>query len=307
MTSSLTVGVISPAFPSSEEKLAQGKGLLEDEGFQVTLLPNATKQYGYLAGTDDQRLADLHAAFEDPSIDAILCARGGYGCMRLLPNIDWSLIRRNPKPFIGFSDVTALLIPLWQKAGVKGFYGPMLTSNLVNGEPYSWNCLKTLLTGHYELPYAIPNQDPYHCINPGIAKGRLIGGNLSLLAGLCGTPYQPQTSGCILFIEDWKESFYSLDRQFQQLKMAGLFDGITGLLLCDFSETDWGGSGGEASFDIVELFRRLTHDLNIPVGYGFSVGHGEQTATLPIGVMAEFHAKSGTLSLLEKPLSLHAV
>jgi muramoyltetrapeptide carboxypeptidase len=295
-----TIAILSPAAPSEPQKLVQGQTFIKAQGYCVKLLPHAGASEGYLAGTDAERLADLHAAFEDSEIELILCARGGYGCMRLLPHIDWELIRRHPKPVIGFSDVTALLIPLWQRSGVKGFYGPMLTSNLVNDEPYSWDCLQTLLTGAYDLPYTIPNQDPYHCLTPGTAQGRLVGGNLSLLAALCGTPYQAQTSGCILFIEDWKESFYSLDRQFQQLRMAGLLEGITGLLLCDFSDTDWGGSGGLPSFDLVELFRRLTADLNVPVGYGFSVGHGEQTATLPIGVMAEFDASSGQLTLLEK-------
>jgi muramoyltetrapeptide carboxypeptidase len=166
-------------------------------------MPNAAKKRLYLAGTDAERLADLHQAFEDPTVNGILCARGGYGSMRLLPNLDFDLIARNPKVFIGFSDITALLLPFYQRCGLLGFYGPMLTSNLVHNEPYSQaELLKLIGQPPIALPYEIPNRDLYHCYQPGMAEGRLIGGNLSLLAALCGTPYQPDTRDHILFIED---------------------------------------------------------------------------------------------------------
>lgn len=275
--------------------------MLEAAGFHVKLLPHAKAHQGYLAGSDEERLSDLHAAFEDPEIKGILCARGGYGCMRLLPSIDFEQIRSHPKVFIGFSDVTALHIPFYQEAGLVGFYGPMLTSNLINKEPYSQQELLGLITGAHCPPYTIPNRDTYHCLTPGQTEAPLIGGNLSLLAALCGTPYQPQTAGHLLFIEDWKESYYSLDRQFQQLKLAGLFDQIAGLLLCDFSEVE-SGLAPPQDYPLVEQLQRLTCDLHIPVGYGFSVGHGEETATLPIGIRAAFDANNGILTLLEAPV-----
>lgn len=299
-----TIAVISPAGatpcdnPSDRpDAFAQGISLLEAAGFNVKLMPNARNKRMYLAGTDAERLADLHAAFADPAVKGILCARGGYGCMRLLPEVDFELIARNPKVLIGFSDITVLLIPMYQRTGLIGFYGPMLTSNLIHGEPYSQAELLRLIQGQAPIPFEIPNRDPYHCFQPGVAEGRLIGGNLSLLSALCGTTFQPQTAGHILFIEDWHEKYYTLDRQFQQLRMAGLFDHIQGLLLADFSEIET-----EPEQELPDFLRDLTAFLNVPVGYGFSVGHGEQTATLPIGCQARFDATQGTLALLESPV-----
>jgi muramoyltetrapeptide carboxypeptidase len=298
-----TIAVVSPAGPTpynspqgGPDAFTQGADLLEAAGFRVKLMPNIAKKHMYLAGTDAERLADLHQAFEDPSVHGILCARGGYGSMRLLPHLDFSLIARNPKVFIGFSDITALLLPFYQRCGLVGFYGPMLTSNLVHGEPFSQSALLQLVQQPLTIPHAISNRDPYRCYRPGTAEGRLMGGNLSLLAALCGTPYQPDTRGHILFIEDWKEKYYSLDRQFQQLRLAGLFQGITGLVLCDFSEIE-----AEPELALPDFLRSLVDDLAIPVGYGFSVGHGEQTATLPIGCQARFNAETGQLLLLEAP------
>jgi muramoyltetrapeptide carboxypeptidase len=177
-----------------------------------------------------------------------------------------------------------------------GFYGPMLTSNLSNGEPYSQSELFGLLRGSKAFPHVVPNRDPYFTYRDGVAEGRLIGGNLSLLTALCGTPYQPDTREHILFIEDWKECYYTLDRQFQQLRMAGLFDHVRGVILCDFSQIET-----ESDWPLPDFLKSLTDFLKVPVGYGFSVGHGEETATLPIGCMARFDAATGQLTLLESP------
>ncbi|HEY9687139.1 MAG TPA: LD-carboxypeptidase [Coleofasciculaceae cyanobacterium] len=294
-----TIAVISPAGPTREtEAFDRGLDLLETAGFKVRLMPHARKQRMYLAGTDAERLRDLHDAFADPNINGILCARGGYGCMRLLPELDFELIAANPKVFIGFSDITSLLLPFYQRCGLGGFYGPMLTSNLVHGEPFSQTELFKLVSNQPQAPYEIPNRDTYHCFRPGVAEGPLIGGNLSLLSALCGTPWQPKAQGHILFIEDWKEKYYSLDRQFQQLKLAGIFEGIAGLLLCDFSEIE-----AEPEMALPDFLKSLTDGLDVPMGYGFSVGHGEQTATLPMGCQARFNAQAGSLTLLEAPVT----
>jgi muramoyltetrapeptide carboxypeptidase len=307
-----TIAVISPAAPTphktvqaqtasarppEQDPFLQGVALLEAAGFRVKLMPNVRNKRLYLAGTDQERLQDLHAAFEAPSVKGILCARGGYGCMRLLPHLNFELIRQNPKVFIGFSDITALLLPFYQQCGLVGFYGPMLTSNLIHNEPYSQEELLKLVGSRVDFPYTVKNRDAYHPYQAGVAEGPLIGGNLSLLSALCGTPFQPNTQGHILFIEDWKEKYYSLDRQFQQLKLAGLFDGIAGLLLCDFSDIE-----AEPEQTLPEFLKELTSFLSVPVGYGFSVGHGEQTATLPIGIHARFDATQGSLTLLENPV-----
>lgn len=308
-----TLAIVSPAgatpcaenspgnktLQSEPDPFIQGTKLLEAAGFHIKLMPNARKKELYLAGTDEERLSDLHAAFQDPEINGILCARGGYGCMRLLPQLNFDLVRQNPKVFIGFSDITSLLIPFYQQCGLVGFYGPMLTSNLIHEEPYSQRELLRQIQGaESSFPDEILNRDTYHSYRGGTAEGRLIGGNLSLLTALCGTPYQPETRGHILFIEDWHEKYYTLDRQFQQLKMAGLLDGIAGLLLGDFSEIE-----PEPDISLPDFLNQLTSYLKVPVGYGFSVGHGEQTATLPIGCLARFEADTGKLSLLESPVT----
>ncbi|WP_303672991.1 S66 peptidase family protein [Vampirovibrio chlorellavorus] len=290
---------IEPADSAKPDPFDQGVALLAQAGFRVKLMPNAKNKRLYLAGTDAERLSDLQAAFADPAVKGILCARGGYGCTRLLPQLDFALIQQNPKVFIGFSDITALLLPIYQQTGLMGFYGPMLTSNLIHNEPYSQSQLLQMVQGQNQAPYRIPNQNTYQCFQPGVAQGRLMGGNLSLLTALCGTPFQPRTDGHILFIEDWHEKYYTLDRQFQQLRMAGLLDGIAGLLLADFSEIET-----EPEQTLPAFLQELTGFLKVPVGFGFSVGHGEQTATLPIGCLAEFNATTGTLRLLENPVSL---
>lgn len=296
-----TLAVLSPAGPTKEpvDAFEQGIWLLEAEGFRVKLMPHARNKACYTAGTASERLSDLHAAFADPEVKGILCARGGYGSMHLLPQLDFELIQKNPKVFIGFSDITALLLPFYQRSGLAGFYGPMLTSNLICDDPASQRELFAMVCGKNPTPFQVPNQDPYHCFIPGVAEGPLIGGNLSLLTALCGTPYQPDTRGHLLFIEDWHERYYSLDRQFTQLKLAGLLDGIQGLILCNFSEID-----PEPDYNVTELLRRLSKDLDVPTGYGFSVGHGEVTATLPIGIRARWDATKGSLTLLESAILL---
>lgn len=300
-----TLAVISPSGPtlsgkgeSQEDPFEKGVALLQAAGFRVKLMPHARDHSHYLAGADADRLADLMAAFQDPEVDGILCARGGYGAMRLLPQIDMQIIAQNPKVFIGFSDITALHLAFYQSTGLVGFYGPMLTSNLIHHEPFSQQELFSLVQAKPSIPYTLKNLDAYHGFIPGIAEAPLIGGNLSLLSALCGTPYQPQTAGHLLFIEDWREHYYSLDRKFQQLRLAGLLDEICGLILCDFSEIVI-----EPDYPLEALLKTLTQDLKVPVGYGFSVGHGTQTATLPMGVRAQFNATEGVLTLLESPVA----
>lgn len=304
-----TIAIVSPAAPTPLERDANGKdafeqglAILEAEGFRIQLMPHIRQKNMYLAGKDSERLEDFQNAFADPTVKAILCARGGYGCTRILSHLDFELLQRNPKILVGFSDVTALLNPLYERCGLVGFYGPMLTSNLIHGEPYSQKELFRMLRGEANPGTTVINKDPYHCIQSGLAEAPLMGGNLSLLAALCGTPYQPKPRGHILFIEDWKEKYYSLDRQFQQLKMAGMLDGIAGLLLCDFSEIEQ-----EPELALPEFLSQLMKELlpaHIPAGYGFSVGHGEETATFPIGCRVRFDASQGSVTLLENPVLL---
>ena len=301
-----TIAIISPAAPSTESDLAQGIAWLKSCGYKVKAMPHAHDQFGYMAGTDHARLADLIHALEDPSIDAILCARGGYGSGRLLPLLPWKRWKNENLPcklLMGFSDITMLHTAFFQELDWVTYYSPMLTSNLLNESQaltrQEW--LRFLEPDTFsDLPVTLHNQDAYECLNTGVAEGVSRGGNLSLLAALCGTPWQPNFNDSVVVIEDWKERYYTLDRQFTQLLQAGVFEGAKGLLFADFSQIE-----EEAIRPLGKHLGWLCQHLDIPMGYGFSIGHGEQTATLPLGVKIRFDATAGNVSLLESPFPSH--
>ncbi len=308
-----TVGIISPSAPTenASEAFEKGRHILQKYGLNTTILPSAENAAHYLAGSDAERLGDFHNAFSNPEIHGILCARGGYGAMRLLDHIDWQRVKDNPKIVAGFSDITALLLAMYKHTGLKGFYSPMLTSNLIHNEPYSEAELMAMLMSTSSYPYTVPNLDTYHCINAGVVEAPLIGGNLSLISSMCGSNHLPNFAGHILFLEDWKESYYAVDRKFQQLLLSGILDEVAGILFCDFTEVALQGgkassSSASTEYPLPDFFKFLTQEItaryNIPCGYGFSVGHGEQTATLPIGAKTRFDAAHGELTLLENPV-----
>ncbi|MFM7468448.1 MAG: LD-carboxypeptidase [Vampirovibrionales bacterium] len=310
--SSLTFGIVSPASASAPETLDAGLEVLLELGYQSKFFPYAAEpDYGGigLAGTDAQRVSDLHAAFLDPEVDAVLCTRGGYGSMRLLPLVDWSILRENPKPLIGFSDITALHLGcLTHAPEVPCLYGPMLTSNWIHPPELAW-AKETLfpVLHHYQASitptdYSIPNAfpDDWECLRRGVTQGRLMGGNLSLLAAMAGSAYVPSFEGAILFLEDWKESLYRVDRKLNTLAQAGMLGGhLKGLILGDFSFITPEPSEGIGHW----LANTLAHiasrygDWDFPIGYGFSVGHGEVCSTFPQGVNATFNATRGTLKV----------
>ncbi len=304
-----TLAVVSASAPSASRDVDLGVAWLEDCGFRVRVMPHAKASYGYLAGTDEQRLADLIEAVESPEIEGILCTRGGYGAGRLLPHLPWQRWRDEAIPcklLMGFSDVTMLHQAFFQELGWVSYYSPMLTSNLLN-DTQDWtrqqwlSAISTSTFSTFEaLPYAFPNLDAYHCLQAGTVEGLLHGGNLSLLAALCGTPWQPSFQDCIVVIEDWKEKYYTLDRQFTQLIQAGVFDGAKAILFADFSQIE-----EEPIRSLAEQLAWLCKDLSIPMGYGYTIGHGEQTLTIPLGVEARFDTSAGILSLLASPLLPH--
>jgi muramoyltetrapeptide carboxypeptidase len=303
-----TVGIISPAYPTirdaaHEDPFQKAEDFLIQAGYHPQWLPNAKKHWHYMAGQDVERRDDLHAAFLDPAISAIWCARGGYGSMRLLADIDWSLIASHPKLLLGFSDITALQLAAYTKTGLVSLYAPMLTSNLIHPQEHPQTSLQDivdLLDPDLSLPYRVVNRASWQCLVPGTAEGVLLGGNLSLIAALCGTPYLPDFSGCILFLEDWLESAHSLDRQFEQLRLAGVFDALAGLLLCDFSHLTASSYAPDLAWPV--LFKDLSRHLNCPVGLGFSVGHCPAMTTLPQGVLTRLDTTTGNLELLESPV-----
>lgn len=288
-----TIGVIAPGGPAPEDALQRAPGVIEAMGYAVRMFPGCHAKQGYLAGDDDCRLADLHAAFRDPDIAAILCLRGGYGSGRLLDRIDVQLLLAHAKPLIGYSDITALHA-LLSNAGVASFHGPMLTSDLL-GEPdpltlQGLACLRNGLSAGAVLRPELAEQ-PVR--SAGRVGGRLVGGNLSIIASLLGTPWALDTRDSILFLEEVGEAPYRIDRLLLQLRLAGVLDGVAGFLLGGFS-------GMESP---AEVLRSYLEPLGKPMLSGWPAGHCSPNTLLPLGVCVDLDADAGTVTLREDLIS----
>jgi muramoyltetrapeptide carboxypeptidase len=286
-----TVAVLAPAGPSAAEALPLVQALLARHGLVPHLYPSCHARSGYLAGPDALRLADLHAALADDSIAAIHCLRGGYGAMRLLRDIDAALVRRARKLLVGYSDITALHA-LWAREGLPSLHAPMPASDLVKpgreaDEAALFALLMQPLPAGTVLAPALSTEGVVH--RGGIAEGRLIGGNLSLVAALCGTPWAWSPEGAILFLEDVSEDLYRTDRYLAQLCLAGVLDAAAGFLIGSFTEQQ----------SPLPLLRETLLPLNKPVLGGWPAGHGTPNRPLPLNINVRLDADAGTLTLLE--------
>jgi muramoyltetrapeptide carboxypeptidase len=297
------IGLIAPGSPLTPERIAKAVANLQAMGFKVRKGAHLAEKYGYLAGTDEQRLADLHWAFRDPEIDAVWCARGGYGCGRLLPKLDFDLIGRHPKVFIGYSDVTALHLPIQERTGLVTFHGPVAAGEF---PPTVVDQLKTTLTGSKARQTisltspALTRKDPEDkafVIRSGKASGPLTGGNLSLLAAMAGTPYGPSYARKIVFLEDVEEEPYRIDRMLTQLFQATDLAKAAGIALGIF--TDCRPDGPEPSLSLAETLRLCLGSRSMPVLYGLPFGHITDHMTLPYGLRAELDTQKGTLVIAE--------
>ncbi|MBI5062534.1 MAG: LD-carboxypeptidase [Desulfatitalea sp.] len=282
-----TIGIVAPASPFQRDELEQGLGALRNMGFGIRLAEGLFDVRGFLAGEDHRRAAQLIAMFRDPAVDAVICARGGYGCLRILPLLDFDLIRAHAKPFVGFSDITALHHAFFMKTGMVTFHGPVVCT-LGKDADLSRSALRQALCG--QLPQALAVN--LRSILPGMAEGRLAGGNLTTLCHLLGTPFAPLFDGCILFIEDRGEALYRIDRMLTQMKLSGCFDGLAGIILGSFKDC-----GAEA--DICNLVTQLFEERDIPIMAGLPAGHAESNLTLPLGINVRLDADKGELILLE--------
>lgn len=290
-----TIGLVSPAGASyADSSIRAAEIELRRLGYQTRRGAYVLERHGYLGGTDRQRAADVMRMFEDPSIDAIMALRGGWGCARLLPYLDFDVIRRNPKIVCGFSDITGLLTALYAQTGLVTFHGPVATS--------TWN---DFTTGHFRrtvefgdrvtmAPTAATEVDT---LTPGVATGRLVGGNLSVLAALVGTGYVPDMRGHLLFLEEVSEEPYRIDRMLTQLVLAGFFDQVGGVVFGNCR--DCGAAAGDVSLSLRRILEDHLHPRGIPVFYGTMIGHITDKFTVPIGVEAEMDARAGTIRLLE--------
>ncbi|AZF60313.1 LD-carboxypeptidase [Pseudomonas sp. R11-23-07] len=279
-----TIGLIAPAGPAALDVEKTGQWM-RARGYELRIFPGVYERDGYLAGSDQVRLNDLHAAFADPEIDAIFCLRGGYGTPRLLDALDFDLLRANPKPFVGYSDITALHLAINRYAGFVTFHGPMLNADLLGGkQPPTESSLFSLLRGQLGAGSLLthPVGYPLTTIEPGIACGRLLGGNLSMIAAVMGTAYDIDAEGIILFIEDINEPLYRIDRLLTHLRLAGKLDQVAGVLVGDVAGVDQVG--------LERLLKQTFEPLCVPVLSGWRSGHCDPNLTLPMGALVRLDA-----------------
>jgi muramoyltetrapeptide carboxypeptidase len=299
------IALVAPAGPLLErDDLTRAEALCGALGYEPVLGNNAYARYGYLAGSDEARLADLNSALRDDSIDAVWCIRGGYGSTRILDRIDYNEIARRPKALIGFSDITALLNAVIRVSSVVTFHGPVARASMSEFTRRHFECVLASPNaagrlGRLPEPAGllIPREDRIVTLRGGRAEGPLLGGNLSLLQSLIGTPYCPELGGAILFLEDVGEELYRVDRMFAHLRNAGLLQGLAGVVVGRFSDLKRSGADGALGFD--EVLTTYLAPLGVPVAYGFPVGHIESQWTLPLGVRARLDADNCELELLE--------
>jgi muramoyltetrapeptide carboxypeptidase len=269
------IGIVAPAGPFDKAKLHAGTQVLESMGFKVFLPDGLFKKDDYLAGPDAHRAETLNRLFENDSIRAIMCARGGFGSLRILSLINTESVRNNPKIFIGFSDITAIHSFLYTKCDLVSFHGPMATT-------LADNCLKTrdalfeAITAGKKLRI---KPEKGRIIQHGLAQGPVFGGNMATLCHLTGTEYEPDLKGHILFFEDTDEPLYKIDRMLTHMKLAGVLDGVAGIVLGSFKNC--GKPEG-----VCTIFERMFRDEGIPVLAGFVIGHEKSNMTVPIGLKA---------------------
>jgi len=301
-----TIGITSPAgaiFDNEPYEIAREN--LEAMGLNVKFGEFAKSRYGHLAGTDEERASELNQMFGDPEIDAIISLRGGSGAARIIDKLDYELIRKNPKIFIGYSDITALHLSIYEKTGLVTFHGPMASSSW---NTFNYDIFHRLLFEGEMIEYTNPENlnflevqtgNRIRTINNGNAQGELLGGNLSVLTSIMGTPYFPTDwSNKILYLEDIGEKIYAVDRMMSQLKLGGILDKISGFVFGKCTGCDPGGSG-YGSLTMEEVIDHYIKPLNIPAFSGAMIGHIDDNSTIPNGIEAEINSNTGTIKLLK--------
>ncbi len=304
----MTVGLITPASNAPEnEDIRFAADVVRSLGFKVKESRHLYARNQYLAGTDAQRAADVNDMFSDKSVDAIFCMRGGYGTPRILPLLDYKTIGKNPKVLLGYSDITALHNAIHQRTGLVTFHGPIAGQNFTDYTYAEFN--KVMMQAQH--PVALGEAPPFDAAPGrverdnrittfvgGRARGRLIGGNLTLIASVMGTPFQPDFRDAILFLEDVHEAPYRIDRMLTQLWLAGVFDQVAGVVLGKF--TDAGTDGN--TFSLEQVFEQRFGQLKVPVVRGLMIGHVKDQTIVPVGGQAELDGDSGRLTLTEAVL-----
>jgi muramoyltetrapeptide carboxypeptidase len=299
-----TVGLVDPAFATWEpvqiEIVAESWAAL---GFKTKRGANLLSRRGYFAGDDKERAADLGAMFADPDVRAVHCVRGGWGCARLLPLIDWQAVAAHPKVLLGYSDITALLLSIHARTGVVTFHGPVGASEW---NPFNVGYMKRVLIDAETVTFenlretgdnltVVENR--VQTITPGVARGRLLGGNLTVLSAIIGSPYLPVWDDCILFVEDVEEAPYRIDRMFTQLHLSGILGKARAVIFGTCSECKPGEGFG--SLTLTDVLNDHVKPLGVPAWQGAMIGHVPKQFTLPVGLEVEVDATAGTIRMLE--------
>ncbi|HEY7752000.1 MAG TPA: LD-carboxypeptidase [Ignavibacteriaceae bacterium] len=301
-----TVALVTPGSYITQQEKEDSINNLSELGFKVVHSDRLIMKNGYFSATDAERAEDLNDMFRRDDVNGIFCARGGYGCARILPYLDYRLMNQNPKPLIGFSDITALQFALFKYGRLTTYHGPVAISSFSR---YSKECFeKVLMSDEKEIELQVSssgnNYNVYGVtsISDGITRGELVGGNLTIVASLIGTPYDIDTKGKIIFLEEFLEEPYRVDRMLTQMIQAGKFKDAAGIALGVFKlcEPNSNNPAFAGSFSLMEVLKDRLGGLGIPVIYGLSFGHVVDKITLPFGINAELNTYTQTIKLLEQ-------
>jgi muramoyltetrapeptide carboxypeptidase len=326
------IGVVAPAGPVNRERMERALGRVRERGFRIKTYGDIYRSRGYLAGDDATRAGELMAAFADPETAAVWCARGGYGVSRIIDRLDFDVIRCFPKVFVGFSDITVLHVAIQQRAGLITFHGPNLQDGFgktddmpAANEAALWQAIAaekcdiqaasspagsadksaawiSLSTERAGYSFDLTGMEGVRLrpICGGVASGRLIGGNMAVLSGLMGTPFEIETAGRILFLEDVSERLYRIDRYLSQLRMAGKLEAAAGVLIGTFSYDP--EDEPESESEVAALLEEYLKPLGVPVLAGFPAGHTQRNLTLPMGAHVQMDADRKIVTVCESPV-----
>jgi muramoyltetrapeptide carboxypeptidase len=304
----MTIGVVAPSSPADEDETVRyGLELVESFGFKAKAGKHLFERTEYLAGPDAARAEDVNAMFADPEVGAVMALAGGYGAMRILPYLDYDVIRANPKALIGYSDITALHCALHRKCGLITYHGQTALSRFSDYSIAEFQ--KVLMQPEANIaigappafqagPGRVERENRITTIHPGVARGRLVGGNLTLISCLMGTPYEPDFTGRLVFLEDVHEKPYRVDRMLTQLLLSGKLAKAAGIIFGKFTDAEDTGN----TFSLEHVLTDAAKPLQLPCARGLMIGHVADQTVVPIGVDAEFDADSGRLTLLEAPM-----
>ncbi|MGB0525672.1 MAG: S66 peptidase family protein [Flammeovirgaceae bacterium] len=291
-----TIGVIAPAgYVYDKTSIAEFEKILAKKGFKVVFGNTIYSQYGYFSGSDEFRAREVNSMFENPQIDGIIAMRGGWGCARILDQLDYKMIAKNPKVLMGYSDITALLIGIFAKTRMITFHGLMGYSTW---DHFSTSYFDRIVMEGKQVIFQVPKDDTDHLtITTGKTKGRLVGGNLTVLSSMVGSEFLPEWEDKILFIEEIGEEPYRVDRMLTQLKLSGILNRVKGIIFGKCRRCD--AEFPDRALTLEQVLEENFKDLKIPAFYGTAIGHIQQKFTFPIGIEVEMDADTGIIRQLE--------